>query len=108
MRVGIFGGSFNPIHFGHLRSAEEVREALALDFIYFVPASSPPHKEEGGLAPAEHRLQMVRLGTKGNSHFMISDVEMRRSGHSYTIDTINHFRTKHLSVGDHEMAITLG
>jgi len=91
MRVGIFGGSFNPIHFGHLRAAEEVREMLKLDLVYFVPASSPPHKSEGELAPAEHRLQMVRLATKGNRYFMASDVEVRRAGRSYTIDTAKHF-----------------
>src|SRR5208282_5223389 len=91
MRVGIFGGSFNPIHFGHLRAAEEVREMLKLDLVYFVPASSPPHKTEGELAPAEHRLQMVRLATKGNRHFMVSDVEVRRIGRSYTVDTIRYF-----------------
>jgi nicotinate-nucleotide adenylyltransferase len=56
MRVALFGGSFNPIHFGHLRAAEEVREALTLDLVYFIPAASPPHKIEGDLAPAEHRL----------------------------------------------------
>src|ERR1700733_13790038 len=91
MRVGIFGGSFNPIHFGHLRAAEEVREMIKLDLVYFVPASSPPHKPEGELAPAEHRLQMVRLATKGNRHFMASDVEIRRAGRSYTIDTVRYF-----------------
>jgi nicotinate-nucleotide adenylyltransferase len=91
MRVGLFGGSYNPIHFGHLRAAEEVREMLKLDLIYFVPASSPPHKSEGELAPAEHRLQMVRLATKGNRYFMVSDVEIRRAGRSYTIDTAKHF-----------------
>lgn len=91
MRVGLLGGSFNPIHFGHLRSAEEVREALALDLVYFVPAASPPHKPDVGLAPAEHRLAMVRLATKGNRHFMVSDVEIRRAGRSYTIDTVRYF-----------------
>jgi nicotinate-nucleotide adenylyltransferase len=91
MRVGLFGGSFNPIHFGHLRAAEEVREALRLDLVYFVPAASPPHKADGELAPAEHRLAMVRLATKGNRHFMASDVEIRRSGRSYTIDTVRFY-----------------
>jgi nicotinate-nucleotide adenylyltransferase len=92
MRIGLFGGSFNPIHFGHLRSAEEDREMMGLDLIYFVPAASPPHKPSIGLAPAEHRLQMVRLATKGNRYFMVSDVEVRRSGSSFTIDTVRHFR----------------
>src|SRR5271156_2074489 len=91
MRVGLFGGSFNPIHLGHLRAAEEVREALQLDLVYFIPAASPPHKAEGDLAPAEHRLAMVRAATKGNRYFMVSDVEIRRAGRSYTIDTVRHF-----------------
>lgn len=91
MRVGLFGGSFNPIHLGHLRAAEEVREILGLDLVYFIPAASPPHKTEGNLAPAEHRLAMVRLATKGNRHFMVSDVEIRRGGKSYSIDTARYF-----------------
>ncbi|MGH7813714.1 MAG: nicotinate-nucleotide adenylyltransferase [Candidatus Binataceae bacterium] len=91
MRVGLFGGSFNPIHFGHLRAAEEDREALGLDLVYFIPAASPPHKIEGELAPAEHRLRMTELATKGNRHFMLSDVEIRRTGRSYTIETVRHF-----------------
>jgi nicotinate-nucleotide adenylyltransferase len=91
MRVGLFGGSFNPIHLGHLRAAEEDREALALDLVYFIPAAAPPHKPNGRLASAEHRLQMVRSATRGNRHFMVSEAEVRRSGPSYTIDTIRYF-----------------
>lgn len=91
MRIALFGGSFNPIHLGHLRAAEEDREAIGLDLIYFVPAASPPHKPLLGLASAEHRLQMVRLATKGNRYFMVSDVEVRRSGSSFTIDTVRYF-----------------
>jgi nicotinate-nucleotide adenylyltransferase len=93
MRVGLYGGSFNPIHFGHLRAAEEDREVLGLDLLYFIPAASPPHKQAGDLALAEQRLSMVRLATKGNRHFMVSDVEIRRPGPSYTIDTVRHFKT---------------
>jgi nicotinate-nucleotide adenylyltransferase len=93
MRIGLFGGSFNPIHLGHLRAAEEDREAMALDLVYFVPAASPPHKPATGLAPPEHRLQMVRLASKGNRHFMVSDVEVRRAGSSFTIDTVRYFRS---------------
>jgi nicotinate-nucleotide adenylyltransferase len=111
MRVGLFGGTFNPIHFGHLRAAEEDREALALDLIYFVPAASPPHKTEGDLAPAEHRLQMVRLATKGNRHFMVSDIEIRRGGRSYTVETVRYFlrtlrspATLHLLMGADQFA----
>jgi nicotinate-nucleotide adenylyltransferase len=93
VRVGLFGGSFNPIHLGHLRAAEEVREAMELDLVYFVPAASPPHKPDAGLAPSDHRLRMVQLATKGNRHFMVSDAEVRRNGPSYTVDTIRHFRS---------------
>jgi nicotinate-nucleotide adenylyltransferase len=92
MRVALFGGSFNPIHLGHLRAAEEDREAMQLDLIYFVPAASPPHKALTGLATAEHRLQMVRLATKGNRYFMVSDVEVKRGGSSFTVDTVRYFR----------------
>jgi nicotinate-nucleotide adenylyltransferase len=92
MRVGLYGGSFNPIHFGHLRAAEEDREALGLDLLYFIPAASPPHKQDVDLATAEQRLNMVRLATKGNRYFMVSDAEIRRPGLSFTIDTVRHFR----------------
>jgi nicotinate-nucleotide adenylyltransferase len=92
MRVGLYGGSFNPIHYGHLRAAEEDREIMGLDLLYFIPAASPPHKPPDDLASAEQRLSMVRLATKGNRHFMVSDAEVRRPGQSYTIDTVRHFQ----------------
>jgi nicotinate-nucleotide adenylyltransferase len=91
MRIGLFGGSFNPIHLGHLRAAEEVRETLALDLLYFIPAALPPHKPGDTLAPADHRLKMVQLATKRNRYFMVSDAELKRSGRSYTIDTLRDF-----------------
>lgn len=91
LRIGLFGGSFNPIHLGHLRAAEEDREAMKLDLVYFVPSAFPPHKVTRDLAPAAHRLRMVRLATRDNRHFMVSDIELRRAGRSYTIDTARHF-----------------
>ena len=91
MRIGLFGGSFNPIHFGHLRAAEEVREVLTLDRVYFIPAGVPPHKSSDRLAPPDHRLRMAQLATKGNRHFMVSDVEIRRGGRSFTVDTVRNF-----------------
>lgn len=93
MRVGIFGGTFNPIHYGHLRSAEDVREAFSLERVYFVPAARPPHKEAGEIAPIEHRLKMVELAIADNPAFIASSVEMERTGLSYSIDTIRHFLT---------------
>ena len=93
MKVGLFGGTFNPIHLGHLRSAEEVREAFSLDRVYFMPAARPPHKGGGDVAPAAHRLKMVELAVADNPFFSASAVEFERGGPSYSIDTIRHFLT---------------
>jgi nicotinate-nucleotide adenylyltransferase len=91
MRIGLFGGTFDPIHWGHLRSAEEVREAFALDRILFIPTSKPPHKRGQTTTPAHDRLAMVRLAVANNSHFQVSTVEIRRAGISYSIDTLRYF-----------------
>ncbi len=92
MRVGLLGGTFNPIHLAHLRGAEEAREVLNLEKIYFIPASIPPHKNEPiNVSPAD-RLQMVRLAIDDNPAFSVSDVEIKREGKSYSIDTVHHFR----------------
>jgi nicotinate-nucleotide adenylyltransferase len=93
MRIGLFGGTFNPIHFGHLRSAEEVRETFALDRIYFIPSAQPPHKSGRDLAPARDRFAMVELAVADNPFFSASAVELERSGISYSVDTIRHFLT---------------
>jgi nicotinate-nucleotide adenylyltransferase len=87
-RTGVLGGSFNPIHYGHLLVADQVVELLALDRMLFVPAAVPPHKSPGDLASAEHRAAMVRLATAANPRFAVSDVELRRTGPSYTVDTL--------------------
>ncbi len=87
-RTAVFGGSFNPIHFGHLVLADDVLEALALDRVVFVPASIPPHKSTADLAPAADRYEMVRLATAGHPRFEVSDIELRRAGPSYTVDTL--------------------
>ena len=70
MKIGILGGTFNPIHIGHLILAEEVREKLGLDKIIFVPAYLPPHKDNSDIAPAQHRMNMVKLAIKGNKYFV--------------------------------------
>ncbi len=88
MRVGIFGGTFNPIHVGHLRAAEEIREKFNLKRIIFIAASVPPHKEVEGGIPGKHRMEMVRLAISGNPHFSLSDIELKRPGKSYSIGTI--------------------
>ena len=93
MRIGIFGGAFDPIHNGHLALAHASMEELKLDQIFFVPSSQPPLKTlERESASAELRFQMVKESIKGISKFEISDVELKRKGVSYTIDTIREFR----------------
>jgi nicotinate-nucleotide adenylyltransferase len=91
MRIGLFGGTFDPIHWGHLRSAEEVGETFDLDRILFIPASIPPHKRGQTATPTRDRLQMVRLAAAKNPRFRVSTVEIARPGISYSIDTIRHF-----------------
>jgi nicotinate-nucleotide adenylyltransferase len=92
MRIGLFGGTFDPIHFGHLRAALEVKEGFDLDQIFLIPAASPPHKTRSDVTDAADRLEMVELAVADNSVFTVSDVELKRSGPSYSIDTINHFK----------------
>jgi nicotinate-nucleotide adenylyltransferase len=87
-RVGVLGGSFNPIHYGHLLLADEVLEALGLDRVLFVPAAAPPHKPAAQLAPAADRYEMVRLAIAGHDGLAVSDVELKRPGPSYTVDTL--------------------
>ncbi len=91
-KLGIFGGTFNPPHIAHLLAAEGVRDHLKLDKILFVPAAIPPHKQKEDLVPARHRLEMVKLAIRRNSSFELSDIELRRKGPSYTIDTVRELR----------------
>ena len=88
MRLGIYGGSFDPVHHGHLLMAESFREQCALDQLWLIPASQPPHKQHRQLAPAKHRLEMLRLATSGHSAFVVSTIETSRDGISYTVDTL--------------------
>jgi nicotinate-nucleotide adenylyltransferase len=88
LQVGILGGTFDPIHYGHLVIAEQVREALALDRVLFVPARIPPHKPDAELTPATDRAAMVELAIAGNPAFTISRIELERQGPSYTVDTL--------------------
>lgn len=92
MRVALYGGSFNPIHLGHLSIARAVAERLQLDRVVFLPTSNPPHKVAGDLAPAEHRAAMVKLAIAGEPLFEFSDCDMTRPGPTYTIETVTHFR----------------
>jgi len=85
--IGILGGTFNPIHFGHLRMAQELADTLNFDEVRFIPAANPPHKNTPSIS-AEHRAAMVRLGIANNPVFTFDDCELRRTGASYTIDTL--------------------
>jgi nicotinate-nucleotide adenylyltransferase len=87
-RVGILGGTFDPIHYGHLVIAEQVREALQLDRVLFVPAARPPHKLDVAISPEVDRAAMVKLAIAGNSAFSACSVELERDGPSYTVDTL--------------------
>ncbi len=89
MKVGILGGTFDPIHFGHLATAESVREIFALDEVLFIPSARPPHKIERHVTPDVHRLMMTYLATRSNEKFTVSPMEFLRDGLSYTLDTMN-------------------
>lgn len=88
IRVGVFGGTFDPVHFGHLRCVEEAREALGLQRVLLVPAADPPHKRGREISPARHRLAMLRAAVRNHPPFRVSTVEIDRPGLSYTIDTL--------------------
>lgn len=92
MRLGLFGGSFDPVHFGHLLLAEYCREQARLDQVVFLPAAVPPHKQDRELSPAERRLEMLQLAVAGHEQFAVSRYEVDRGGVSYTVDTLRHYR----------------
>lgn len=98
MRVGIYGGSFNPVHNGHLRTVEEVREAAALDEIWLVPANLPPHKNPREIAPATDRLKMLELAIRGADRIRVDSIELERPGLCYTIDTLRALRARSAAV----------
>jgi nicotinate-nucleotide adenylyltransferase len=93
-RVGLFGGTFDPIHVGHLMSARAVAERLGLDQLILIPSAKPPHKHAQVFAEATDRLEMVRLAIADEQSFELSDCEIRRAGPSYTIETVQHFRDR--------------
>ncbi len=94
MKVGILGGTFDPIHLVHLLSAEQAREQMGLDEVWFMPARIPPHKDGSGVSDARQRLKMVELAIENISHFHAVDFELERSGPSYTFDTITLLRDR--------------
>lgn len=94
-RLGLLGGSFNPIHYGHLGIARLAREKLGLDRVLFIPSGDPPHKSDRDLAPAKDRYEMVRLAIADEPTFLLSDIEIRRAGKSYSIDTVRELRKQY-------------
>lgn len=91
-RLGIMGGTFDPVHLGHLRTAEEALEALELERVLFVPAADPPHKSGSEILPFEHRRRMLELSIAGNPRFQVSDLEREMPGKSYTVNSLRRLR----------------
>lgn len=95
MKLGLIGGTFNPIHLGHLIISEYLRETFPLDRIIFIPSGNPPHKSSIDMASSEHRKEMVEIATKSNPNFLVSSIETDRLGKSYTVDTMREFKTQY-------------
>ena len=93
LNVGLMGGTFDPIHIGHLVTAEEARQQFSLDYVIFIPAGVPPHNEKKQVSPAEHRSLMTTLAVMSNPSFIVSRVEVDKKEPSYTIDTLRYFKS---------------
>lgn len=91
MKLGIFGGTFDPVHYGHLMLAECCREQCRLDAVWFLPAAMPPHKRDRELTPASQRIEMLKLAIAGHPAFSVCTYETDRGGVNYTADTLTHF-----------------
>jgi nicotinate-nucleotide adenylyltransferase len=92
MKLGLFGGTFDPVHLGHLLLAERCREELELDEVRFIPAGDPPHKTDRALTPGDARAEMLEFATAGNPQLVVDRRELKRSGRSYTVETLADFR----------------
>ncbi len=92
MRVGLFGGTFDPVHYGHLLLAETCREQCDLDEVWFLPADVPPHKQDAVVSSGPARAEMIELAVAGNPGILVSRYELEHGGVSYTVDTLRHFR----------------
>lgn len=88
IKIGISGGTFDPLHIGHLIIAEEVRDYLVLEKILFIPVGKPPHKDVNNVTPSSHRMEMVRRAVENNNFFEALDIEVKRDGYTYAIDTL--------------------
>lgn len=108
MKIAVFGGSFNPIHIGHLALADDVCMSLGYDRVLFVPTCNPPHKEMNGALPAGMRLNLVRLACGTDERFCAEDCEVRRSGVSYTYDTICYLEDYYRDILDGPIGLIMG
>ncbi len=106
-KIGVYGGTFDPIHIAHLIVAEIAREQCGLDKVIFMPCAVPPHKEMGGVSEARHRYNMVRLAVSDHPDFSVSDMEIKRGGTSYTIDTLRQL-SAHFSLDPSQLFLIIG
>ena len=104
-RIGIFGGTFDPVHLGHLLMAEQAREQAHLDQVWFIPAASPPHKQGQHLTPFAQRVEMLNLAIAGHPAFRINELEKDRAGPSYTADTLAELHRQH---SESELCLLIG
>lgn len=107
-RLGLFGGTFNPIHTGHLQVAEAAQRLMALDEVLFVPTGHPPHKPAEDLAPPHHRLAMTRLGIADHPGFRITEIEVGRDAPSYSIETVRALKAQGQARGPEEVFFIMG
>ena len=105
-KMGLLGGTFDPIHMGHLLIAEDAREGLGLDTVVFIPTGRPWLKADQNVTESDHRLAMVKLAVGSHPHFCVSDIEVRRQGPTYTVDTLNQLRRQYDS--DTKIFLILG
>ncbi len=105
MRLGLFGGTFDPVHYGHLILAELCAEQCRLDEVWFLPTAVPPHKPDGECTPTEMRIEMLQLAVAGNERFAVNRYEADRGGVNYSVDTLRHFRKE---MPDSELFFLMG
>ncbi len=107
-RIGLFGGSFDPVHGGHLHAARAARDAFVLDRVIFMPAARPPHKAARELVSGDHRVEMIRRAIAGEAGLEVSTIELERPGPSYTIDTLRELRSAIGEPAETELYLVMG
>ena len=105
VNIGLFGGTFNPIHHGHLKMAEAARKVYKLNVVYFIPCGIPPHKPKKDLLPAKKRLDLIKKAIKGKKYFKVLDIEIKKKKPCYTIDTIKNLKKDKHSIRNTPYAI---